>query len=57
MSKQNHSRSMSAQERVFWREAFVAMLKKGRYPSVKRAADVADDCVAEYRKRITWRQP
>lgn len=65
MVTRNQSQGVaSATERSFWREAFLAAPKaipqrRGSLRSPKRAAefaaDFADAAVAEYRRRLTWR--
>lgn len=49
-------------ERSFWRDVVIADLaREGRVRSIQkrieRASDLADLAVAEFRKRVTWRQP
>lgn len=60
VSHKNH-RPMSQPERALWRDVLVALLTfspidLSHEKAVGDAADLADKAVAEYRKRITWRQ-
>ena len=57
MDRKNHGKQMSQPERALWRDVLVARLtfSHEREDVVRAAADKADEAVAEYRKRITWK--
>jgi hypothetical protein len=62
MATKNHKQSMSQPERALWRDVLIVDLgREGRTRSIQkrieRASDLADLAVAEFRSRITWRQP
>jgi hypothetical protein len=63
MATKNHKQSMTQPERAFWRDVLIADLsREGRTPRsiqkrIERASDLADLAVAEFRARVTWRQP
>lgn len=59
----HHRKSLTQPERSFWRDVFIALapdkavehIDEGNDAAVSATADFADKAVAEYRKRITWR--